>query len=315
MNPAKHIVVTGGAGFIGSNIAKRLLSDGYRVTILDNLTTGTDTNIPKGADFIRMDLGEKAEYKKIENLECDAIFHLAGQSSGEVSFLDPVYDLKSHALSTLLLLELCKKNKIPRFIYASSMSVYGDPEYLPVNEKHPLKPKTFYGAAKSSAENYVRLYQSMGIDTTIFRLFSVYGPGQNLGNKMQGMISIYLSYMFEGEPVLVKGSKERYRDFVYIDDVVNIWNKALHEKASYGKTYNIASGKRTKVEELLNILKGVFGNKDYQVEYRDTTPGDQFGVVADTSLVRKELNWEPRTDLAAGLTEMINFEKKVQKNA
>jgi UDP-glucose 4-epimerase len=188
------------------------------------------------------------------------------------------------------------------------MSIYGDPEYLPVDESHPLRPKTFYAAAKISAEAYIKFYQTLGIDTTIFRLFSVYGPGQNLENRMQGMLSIYLSYMLSGEPVIIKGSGKRFRDFVYIDDVVDAWVSSLFNPAAYGKVYNVASGKRTTVEGLIKLLKAGFDSKDHPVEYKSGTPGDQFGVVGDVSRIRKELKWRPRTDIGAGISRMIKFE-------
>lgn len=310
MKNKKHIIVTGGAGFIGSHISRRLLAEGYKVTILDNLSTGKLNNIPRQAEFIKIDLGQQDEYKGLEKVDCDAIFHLAGQSSGEWSFQDPLYDLRSHVLSTFLLLDWCKQNVITRFVYASSMSVYGDPDYLPVDEKHPLQPKTFYAAGKISAEAYIKLYQNLGINTTIFRLFSVYGPGQDLGNKIQGMASIYLSYLLEGKPILVKGSAERFRDFIYIDDVVGAWFNSLDNPATYGRVYNLATGKKTKVEELIEAIKEVAGNPDYPIEYADGTSGDQFGLVADISRIAQDLRWQPKVDLSTGIKKMFEFEKR-----
>ncbi len=315
MTNNKHIIVTGGAGFIGSNIASRLIRERHRVTVLDNLSTGRKENIPSGAEFIKMDLEKRESYAYLEKINCDAIFHLAGQSSGPISFNNPFYDLQSHTLSTFWLLEWCKKRGVPRFIYASSMAVYGEPDYLPVDERHPLQPKSFYASAKISAEAYVKLYQTLGINTTILRLFSVYGPGQNLSNKMQGMVSIFLSYMLERMPVLVKGSKDRFRDFIYIDDVVDAWLKCFYNPVTYGKTCNLASGKKVKDEELLNVLKDLFGNQNYPIEYKDDIPGDQYGVVADIKQITQDLEWEPKFDLQTGLKKMVEFEKKRLSNS
>src|SRR3989338_7901663 len=156
MKNNQHIIVTGGAGFIGSHIVLRLITEGYRVTVLDNLSTGKEKNIPAKADFIKIDLGQESSYVSLKNIACSAVFHLAGQSSGEASFKDPFYDFHSHVVSTFCLLEWCKRKGIPRFLYASSMGVYGEPNYLPVDENHPLQPKSFYAAAKISAEAYVR---------------------------------------------------------------------------------------------------------------------------------------------------------------
>jgi UDP-glucose 4-epimerase len=311
MNPKqrRHVVVTGGAGFIGSHLAARLLAAGHAVTVLDDLSTGKVENIPPGSNFIKLDLGQQAEYRQLEHLSGDAVFHLAGQSSGEASFHDPLGDLRSHVLSTFWLLEWCKAKQVRRFIYASSMSIYGDPQYLPVDEVHPQSPKTFYAAGKIAAEAYIKLYQGLCLDTTILRLFSVYGPGQNLENRMQGMVSIFLSYLLEGAPIIVKGSPQRFRDFIYIDDVTAAWLAAWDNPQSYGKTYNVASGKKTRVEDLILGLKQSMGQPQHPVEYREGTPGDQFGVVGDNALIARDLDWRPQIDLPAGLQRLAAFEK------
>lgn len=310
MKNNQHIIITGGAGFIGSHIACRLIGEGHRVTVLDNLSTGEKKNIPPKADFIKMDLGQEASYASLKNITCNAVFHLAGQSSGEASFKDPTYDFRSHAVSTFCLLEWCRRKGVPRFLYASSMGVYGEPNYLPVDENHPLQPKSFYAAAKISAEAYVRLYQGLGINATILRMFSVYGPGQNLVNKMKGMVSIYLSYLLERAPLIVKGSKDRIRDLIYIDDVVGAWLAAYQNPAASGKIYNIGSGKKIKVEDLLNTLKELFGDPDYPIEYKDATPGDQFGVVANIERITQDLKWAPGINLREGLKKMIDSQKR-----
>jgi UDP-glucose 4-epimerase len=314
MDRNSHVIVAGGAGFIGSHLGSRLLSEGYRVTVLDNLSTGKRENIPKGAAFIEIDLGQPAQYFRLDNLHGDAVFHLASQSSGEASFLDPIYDFRSHAFSTLLLLRWCQKKTISRFLYASSMSTYGDPLYLPLDEAHPQQPKTFYAAGKISAEAYIKLFQNLGMNTTIFRLFSVYGPGQNLANKLQGMVSIFLSYMLEGVPVIVRGSQERFRDFIFIDDVVDAWLAAFSHAVSYGKTYNVASGVKTSIKDLIDVLKEVQGNPHYPVTPQEGTPGDQFGAYADISSICGDLNWQPKTDLRTGVERMMEFEKRRLQN-
>lgn len=305
-----HYIVTGGAGFIGSHIASRVVAEGHRVTVLDNLSTGYESNIPTGADFIRMDVGDEKSYERLKNLSCDGVFHLAAQSSGEASFSDPRGDFNSHALGTFNLLEWCRNRGGKRFLYASSMSVYGDPQVLPVSEDHRYHPKTYYAAGKISAEAYVKLHQTLGLNTTVFRMFSVYGPGQNLANKAQGMVSIYLSYMLEGTPVVVKGVKERFRDLIYIDDVVEAWVMSLHQPKTYGQTYNLASGRKTNVEELLNKMRKAFGSEDYPIEFQTSTPGDQFGVVADVSRIQWDLCWSAKVDLETGLGKMIDGERK-----
>jgi len=306
---SKRALVTGGAGFIGSHLALRLLSEGFKVTVMDNLHSGKEENVPKAAKFIKADLSNETSFTLLGNLDYDVVFHLAGQSSAALSFEDPFYDFRSHVFTTLILMQWCVKMGIKRFLYSSSMAVYGDPAYLPIDEKHPLGPKSFYAAAKISAETYIRFYQTLGINSTILRLFNVYGPGQNLENKMQGMLSIYLAYMLENKPVLVKGSKERFRDFVYVDDVVDAFIMAYNNPASFAKTYNIATGVSTKVKDLLEALKVALGHKDYPVEYIDNTPGDQFGLTGDNKRIKEELHWEPKVSLQEGILKTVNFEK------
>lgn len=305
-----HYLVTGGAGFIGSHIASKLVSEGHIVTVLDNLSTGYEANIPKEADFVKMDIGEEKAYESLKDLSCDGVFHLAAQSSGESSFFDPMADFKSHVLGTFHLLGWCRKKGVKRFMYASSMSVYGDPQVLPVTEEHPYNPKTFYAAGKISAEAYVKLHQTLGLNITIFRMFSVYGPGQNMQNRAQGMASIYLSYMLEGVPIVVKGAKERFRDLIYIDDVTDAWVMSLNQPKTFGQTYNLASGRKTTVENLLRNMKKLFGSENYPVDFQSSTPGDQFGVVADVSRIQIDLGWSAKVNLETGLSEMIEYERK-----
>lgn len=303
----RTILVTGGAGFIGAALTRKLILQGDEVVVADNLSTGYLENVPKGATFVEMDISDPCHYDRLPDLKFDAVLHLAAQSSGEASFRNPWYDFNSHATATFLLLEHCRKKGINRFIYGSSMSVYGNPEYLPVDELHRTQPKTYYASGKLAAEAYVELFSTLGVDTTVFRMFSVYGPNQNLANKMQGMVSIYLSFILENIPITVKGSRERFRDFIYIDDVVNAWLTALDNPASFGKTYNLGGGRKTTVGELLSLMMECAGNPEYPVEFAGETPGDQFGLYANTASLERDMGWKPRTDLCAGLNAMLDF--------
>lgn len=299
------VLVTGGAGFIGSWMAKRLLNASASVVVVDNLFTGKRNNVPKGATFVEGSLADEETFEQLDEYDIDTVFHLAGQSSGEKSFDDPKLDFRSHAVSTFNLLQWCHTSNIDRVLYASSMSVYGDPEYLPVDESHSVSPKTYYAAGKLSAEAYVKLFGNMGHNTTIFRLFSVYGPGQNMENMKQGMVSIYLSFVLDEETLVIKGPTERFRDFVYIDDVVDAWMTAKDAPETYGETYNICRGRCVEVDELVDTILEICGEDEYPVEVTDGTPGDQFGIYGDASKFKSDVDWEASVSLRSGLERMI----------
>lgn len=302
-------LITGGAGFIGSHIARRLLSLGHEVWVVDNLTTGYLENVPPGSTFVQLDLSRPEAFDNLPEVPFDAVLHLAAQSSGEISFEKPVYDLQTNMLGTLLLLHWCYQRGIRRFLYASSMSIYGDVGDEAVDETHPCQPKSFYGIGKLAAERYLHIFSEKGMRTTAFRMFNVYGPGQNLANLKQGMVSIYLAYILKGEPILVKGSRDRFRDFIYIDDVVNAWVAAIESSNTFGKTYNLASGKKTFVWELLEELIKAFGYdpSTYPVEFATGTLGDQFGIWADIRRIKADLDWQPHTSLLTGLRKMVKW--------
>jgi UDP-glucose 4-epimerase len=220
----------------------------------------------------------------------------------------PYYDLMVNAASTLLLSRWCLEKKIPRFLYASSMAIYGNVETLPVTECTPCFPRSYYGISKLASEHLLRLASVEGLAVTAFRMFSVYGPGQNLGNLKQGMVSIYLAYLLRGVEVPVTGSLERFRDFIYIDDVVDIWLRALELPTTPATTYNIGSGRPTTVRNLLSaLIMALDLPSDYPIRERAGSVSDQFGLYADISQVKAHLGWEPRTDLPDGLRAMAQW--------
>jgi UDP-glucose 4-epimerase len=299
-------IVTGAAGFIGAAVSQKLITQGHRVVTIDNLSTGYRENVPKGVEFYQADCQDISIYQKLPCETYDAIFHIAGQSSGEVSFDDPSYDLRTNTESTLHLLKFALSVGCDRLIYASSMSVYGVKPDRPVAEDEVPIPASFYGVGKLASEHYLHIYEQYGVRSTSLRLFNVYGPGQNLSNMRQGMVSIYLAQMLEKRHIHVKGSGSRYRDLVYIDDVVDAFLACLHHPESAGQVINIGTGIRTSVEELIQKLIHTY-SKSVTCEFKGSTPGDLHGIYADTSRAKKLLNFQPKFSLAHGLTQMLKW--------
>jgi UDP-glucose 4-epimerase len=301
-------LVTGAAGFIGSCLARKLIKEDNEVVTIDNLSTGFKEVIPDGVVFYEGNCHDNSIIEKLELYKFDAIFHIAGQSSGEISFEDPVYDLQSNTQSTLQLLKLALKIKCKKFIYASTMSVYGVQPDRSISEIDDVRPVSMYAVGKLASEHYLRIFQQYGLQTTSLRLFNVYGEGQNLQNLKQGMVSIYLAQALKNKHILVKGSSERYRDLVYMDDVVNAFICAYNRDGINDKIYNVSTGVKTTVACLIKKIISIL-NEDISVEYSGGTPGDQFGIYGDFSKIKGELGWSPEINLDEGLNKMIRWAK------
>jgi UDP-glucose 4-epimerase len=303
-----RILITGGAGFIGSKLARRIIADGGQVVIVDNLSTGVRDNIPAEAEFIEADVGRPETIGRLPLTPFDAVCHLAAQSSGAVSMEQPFYDFQTNATSTLLLTRWCLKNGTRRFVYASSMAVYGNPATLPVGELDSLNPISYYGVSKLASERLMAVAAAQGLRCTALRMFNVYGPGQNMANLRQGMASIYLAYLLRGEEVPVTGSLERFRDFVFIDDVIDAWMRVLSLESTPAPVYNIASGEATRVQDLLGYLISACGlPPDHPVRSLPAPPGDQFGLRANVSQALEDLGWRPGIGLPEGLRRFVSW--------
>jgi len=296
-----NLLITGVAGFIGSKISHAALQKGYNVYGVDDLSQCDEKNVPEGVKFIKIDLSDSNQLNNLPP-NIDVIMHLAGQSSGEVSFDNPVLDLKKNTISTLNLLEYGIQQKTERIIYASSMSVYGAIGREAVSEEHPCAPLSCYGIGKLTSENYLKLYQNR-LPCITFRMFNVYGPGQDMNNLRQGMVSIYLQYALTKSHIPVKGSLKRYRDFIYIDDVVDVWLQAIHNKEAMNKVFNLGTGIRTTVEALLRKIKLLLPDTTWTEI--SNTPGDQFGIYADISNLRNCFDVSRFYELDVGLKKFV----------
>jgi UDP-glucose 4-epimerase len=307
----KEVLITGAGGFIGSAVANIYINKGYKVTSIDNLSTGYLYNIPNEVDFYEGSCYDDKIINQLILKKYNSIIHIAGQSSGEISFENPEYDLNTNCLATLKLLNLCRKINCKNFIFASTMSVYGDQEKQPVKESSVLNPKSFYAVGKLASENYLKIYNnSYGINTTALRLFNVYGPGQNLKNQKQGMISIYLNQAIKNKHIIVKGSSKRYRDHIYIDDVANAFFNVEQDKDDHDfNVYNVGSGVKTTVEELILAISSCLDK--VTAKYTVGTPGDMHGIYANIDKITSNYDWLPKTQLKQGLKSMIKWALKV----
>lgn len=304
----QRIVITGGAGFIGRAIAVALLSRSMEVIVVD--LPGRSERIPPHPRLhcVTGDIGDRGTYGQLDRFDrVDAVIHLAAQTSNRVSHEEPERDVDTNARGTLLVTEWCCARRIQRLLYSSSMAVYGHPEKLPIHENDRVLPFSYYGITKLAGEHYIRANASRGLNATILRLFNVYGPGQDLANLKQGMASIYLAYVLQGQKVPVTGSLDRYRDLVYIDDVVAAFLRVLDDPRAYHRIFNVGTGLSTTVRALLHLIIRSAGEdpEKYPVEEVASHAGDQFGMVADASLLRTEFGWEPTVDLPEGIRRMV----------
>ena len=311
----RRYAVTGGAGFIGQAMVAALAKTGAEVVIVDLPVKLAEMRAPSCYQWVAGDISETETYNKLSKFApFDAVLHLAAQTSNRVSHEEPERDVLTNALGTLRLVEWCCAMGVRRLLFSSSMAVYGLPARLPISEVDPVAPFSYYGITKLAGEHYIRANAERGLNATIFRLFNVYGPGQDMRNLKQGMASIYLAYVLRGEKIPITGSLDRFRDFVYIDDVVDAWMRALHESSTFGRTFNLGTGKRTTVRELLKLIIRVAGeNPDtYPVEQVSGHAGDQFGMQADATAFKSATGWTPRTQLEEGLSLMVNWAKSIK---
>ena len=303
----KTVVVTGVAGFIGSRVAARMAAEGFLVLGVDDLSSGKQSNVPSSIEFIQGNLADNRTISKLPKV-ADFVLHLAGQSSGEMSFDDPVADLEKNTVSTLNLIKYGISANVSRLVYASSMSVYGNVPDAPIGEDEHVAPLSCYGVGKLAAENYLNVFRKQ-LSSVSLRMFNVYGPGQDMTNLRQGMVSIYLAQALTSKNIVVKGSLERFRDFIYIDDVVESWFRATTLVGVLGGTVNIGTGVRTTVAQVLDAVKSHVPGAT--VEVADPTPGDQDGIFADTTRMRALLRMSEFVELADGVKRFSDFVKTV----
>ena len=298
-------LVTGGAGFIGSHLVDRLLAEGCRVVVIDNLSSGKLRNVNPGAKFHHADIATGPVSEIVQREQPDLAFHLAAQSSVSQSSRDPINDANVNVVGALRLLEALRLHGVDKVIYSSTGgAIYGDPESTPCREDHPAAPISPYGMSKYLGELYLDLYRRVHyIDYTILRYGNVYGPRQDPGGEA-GVVSIFARNMLEGKQPTIFGDGGQGRDFVYVDDVVNA--NLLAVERGDGAAFNIGSGAMTQINRLFEALKEITGYR-WGPQYGPSRPGDVYAISLDSSKAAAELGWTPTTSLDDGLRQTVEY--------
>ncbi len=293
------VIVTGGAGFIGSHVVEAFSQNGWQVLAVDDLSRGKRKNVPPHVDFLCLDINSKEFENVVQDFSPDVISHQAAQVSVPYSWEDPVEDERRNVEGTLRVVLAARKSKVKRLILASSVAVYGEPQELPVRENHALNPISPYGLSKLAAEKYALLF-SDSLEVVILRYGNVYGPRQESEGEA-GVVSIFLSRLNNNKSPIIYGDGNQTRDFVYVEDVAQANILAVNVRPGI---YNIGTGHETTVNELANLLISLT-NSDLSPLYTQPREGEIYRIFLHIGLAEKDLNWKPRFSLEEGLRRTV----------
>lgn len=307
------ILITGGAGFIGSNLTENLISIGEEIRILDNLYSGSLDNIEDfrgnaSLEFLEGDLRNVEDVRRAVK-GVDAVFHEGAITSVPESVEKPQLTEEVNVGGTENLLEISSSENVERLVFASTCAVYGEVSDLPIGEDTELSPDSPYAESKLKAEKKCKRYNEKGdLETVILRYFNVYGPRQG-GSEYAGVITKFAERLEEGKSPIIYGDGEQSRDFVHVDDVVRANLLALEGEGITGDAFNVGSGKSTSINELCRVMSDVFGREELEPKYRDERPGDIRHSESDLSKVRNSLGFSPRISLRMGIRKYMNWRK------
>ena len=305
------VLVTGGAGFIGSHVADRLLADGHDVVILDDLSTGNVEHLQANTRFYQMDLQSPwiDELFRIERPE--AVLHQAAQASVRRSVDDPVFDAGVNVLGTAALLQASVRHGVRRFLFASTGgALYGDADVTPTPEDYPTLPVSPYGAAKLAAEVYLRTFNALhGLSFAALRYANVYGPRQNPHGEA-GVVAIFARRLLSGETARINGNGKQTRDFVYVGDVAEANVRALNSEAV--GSFNVGTGIETDINTIFQTLKRLTGSNQPE-EHGPPLAGEQRRSVVDARKIEKTLGWQAKTTLDAGLDATVRYFREARR--
>src|SRR5215204_5904262 len=300
-----RVLLSGGAGFIGSYVAEALLGRHHEVAIVDDLSSGKRENIPEGAHLYEMDIRSECE-EIFEDFEPEVLCHQAAQMDVRRSVRKPDFDTEVNVLGTVRLLENCVEYGVGKVVFASTGgAVYGEQEMFPASEDHPQYPLSPYGVSKLACERYLYYYfAEYGLPYVALRYSNVYGPRQDPHGEA-GAVAIFSGNLVEGRTCTINGTGEQTRDYVYVEDVARANVLALEDEAPSG-AYNVGTGSETSVNELYELLLGVSG-KDLAPEHGPAKSDEQLRSSVDPTLAGRVMGWRPEVDLTSGLKETLRF--------
>lgn len=313
MRGYSRVLVTGGAGFIGSHLVDRLIKDGYEVVVLDDFFTGKIENIKRHLDNKKFYL-TKGDVRNSEDVKeavrnVNAVFHLAAIVSVPLSIENPLLVNDVNVRGTLNLLEASLKSDVKRFIYASSCAVYGEVNSLPINERHPTSPISPYAVSKLAAEYYCKaFYDNYGLKTLCLRYFNVYGPRQ-VEDSYSGVITQFIARLKKRKPPIIYGDGQQTRDFVHVKDVIEANMLALNCQHEFSEVINVGTGKPTTINQLAEVLLELSGRSDLKPEYAASRKGDIRNSCADISKAKRVLGYEPKVILKKDLRNVTKYVK------
>ncbi|HWP03551.1 MAG TPA: GDP-mannose 4,6-dehydratase [Gemmatimonadaceae bacterium] len=315
-----RVLVTGGAGFIGSHVTDLLLARGYEVEVLDDLSTGRLENVSEGVRFHRLDAGSAAAAELVREGRFDAVCHLAAQIDVRKSVADPAADARQNIAGSLNLLEAVRASGRPcRFVFSSTGgAIYGDFAAIPTPETAPKDPQSPYGVAKLSVELYLAYYARVhGLDTVALRYSNVYGPRQRADGEA-GVVAIFCGRVLEGRPITVYGDGRQTRDYVFVEDVARANLAALQAdlppaERLDSRSFNIGTGVETSVLQLAELLGGV-AERSIDIQYAPPRPGEQLRSALDVSKARQLLGWQPEVELEEGLRRTLRYFSELDRS-
>ncbi|MFH1318716.1 MAG: NAD-dependent epimerase/dehydratase family protein [Candidatus Omnitrophota bacterium] len=304
----KKVLVTGGAGFIGSNLVRLLLEKSYKVVVLDNLSTGYKENLEPFPE-VEFILGDVRDDKIVDKAldEIEIVFHLAACIGNVKSLEDPIFDSNVNILGTLNILEKARWRGVKKIVYSSSAAIYGEPHHLPIDEEHPLYPDSFYGVSKLAAEKHCYCCSKIyDLDIVALRYFNVYGSNQRY-DAYGNVVPIFATCLLKGEPLNIYGDGEQTRDFVNVEDIIQA-NLAAAETEKVRGSFNIGSGVSLTVNKLADIIQSVSGIST-KIKHQSERPGEVKHSSSDISRAKKVLGYAPQVSVEQGLNNYMKWIK------